>query len=436
MRAWQFARGLASAGHTVRLLCMEMPGCYDGLELRPWEVHDGIEIERLREGAFDDPLQIRARILGFRPDALVGATIYGSSALARVPTDLPFWADQFGHVMAEAQAKAALDKRNDVLPYFWRMVKRVALRADRFSAVSTRQRFALIGELGAIGRLNAETCGYDFVTTLPCAVVPELVSTSSEPDASARVFPENSFVVLWSGSYNVWSDVGTLFNGLELAMKEDTRIRFLSTGGAIPGHDERTYRELLERISHSRYRDRFRMEGWVSASSVAGYWNQADVGVLTEYPIYEGMLGSKNRVIQWIASGLPVLYNKIGDLGEFMEREEVGLVFEAGDAEGFAEKIIWASRNPRELAQMAEVGRTFVLREFSAEQTTMALSEWAESPTTAPDRPILERGLRDPDDYSSFLREASRRASELTGLRGSKRLRSLRRWLLRHRLVP
>ena len=55
-----------------------------------------------------------------------------------------------------------------------------------------------------------------------------------------RLVPEDAFVVLWSGGYNVWSDIETLLQGLEKAMDEQPSIHFLSTGGAISGHDDAT----------------------------------------------------------------------------------------------------------------------------------------------------------------------------------------------------
>ena len=43
--------------------------------------------------------------------------------------------------------------------------------------------------------------------------------------------------MLWSGGYNLWTDVDTLFRGLEAAMARNPKVHFLSTGGAIDGTD-------------------------------------------------------------------------------------------------------------------------------------------------------------------------------------------------------
>jgi hypothetical protein len=103
-------------------------------------------------------------------------------------------------------------------------------------------------------------------------------------------------------------------------MERNSRIRFVSTGGEIPGHDESTYGELVERVQCSRFADRFDLRGWLIADELPAVVAGADLGVLTEKPIYEGMLGSKNRIVQWMSSGLAVAYNEIGDLGELLRR--------------------------------------------------------------------------------------------------------------------
>lgn len=433
IRSWQMASGLAADGHQVELVAMKVPSCYGDEPVVEDEEIDGVHVRRLDQGRFEDRTTLVDRIAACRTEAVVGATIYGSRALARAAGQLPFWADQFGHVMAEAQARAALDGDNGVLPYFWRMARRIDLRADRFSSVSRRQRLALIGELGALGRLSAETCGEELVSVVPCAVVP-----AARGDASSlrgRLVPADAFVVLWSGSYNVWSDVETLFAGVERAMREESRIHFVSTGGAIVGHDEITYRRLEELIAESAVAERFHLEGWVPAERVPDYQALADLGVLTERPIYEGELGSKNRVVQWLGSGLPVAYNRVGDLGDLISEERLGLSFAPGDAAALAERILWASRHREELAHLAERARRYADQNMSFAATTADLRRWAEAPTRASDREAVNDGLADPGSYGSELREAAVRVAEESSGGAGRAALTLRRLARRARLA-
>lgn len=383
IRTWQFARSLAAEGHDVRLLAVTLEDAYAAppVEL---ETIEGVRIERLSRGLFANHERIRSQIEEFAPHGVVGATIYGSYALAIARPPVPFWADQFGHVMAEAQAKSALDGHAEVVPYFWRLVEEVLGWADRFSVVSERQKWAAVGELGAIGRLNFRTIGQDFIAVIPCALLPASADNPALP-VRRRSHPEDPFRILWSGSYNTWSDVRTLVQGLERAMERNCRIRFTSTGGEIPGHDESTYGELVERARQSRFAERFDLRGWLVADQLPAVVAEADLGILTEKPIYEGMLGSKNRVVQWMSSGLAVAYNHIGDLGELLERHRLGLTFPVGDADALAERICWAADHPGEIAAMAARAQQFAQQQLTFKATTTPLVAWAANPTFAPD---------------------------------------------------
>jgi glycosyltransferase involved in cell wall biosynthesis len=405
IRTWQLTSGLAADGHALRVLAMIIPGVYEDGELVATETIDGIPVRRLDGSAFLDPDVIRREIADWKPTVLVGATVYGALALAQTEPELPFWADQFGHVMAEAQAKAALEGENWPVPRWWRMVHPVISRADRISVVSERQRYAAIGELGAIGRLTGETCGYEFTSVIPCGLVEEPFTTRSTASlVRGREAPEDAFIVLWSGGYNVWSDVETLFAGLEASMEEEESLHFVSTGGAIEGHDDSTYARFQELIAGSRHRSRYHLAGWVKRELVPRYVAEADLGVLTDRPMYEGTLGSKNRVVQWMATGLPSAYNRVGDIGDYLAEGRLGLTFPVGDAQALAEQLLWGARNRHALADMADRARRACTRDFSFTATTADLREWAAAPSHAPDyRPAA---VRSPFDFEEIPPEA------------------------------
>ena len=423
IRSWQFAVGLAGAGHSVQLVAARIPGAYEGLEPARDETRDGVVIERLGEVEFLDRRTLTRHLSEHRPDGLVGATVHGSHALAQLNPRVPFFADEFGHFMAEAQARAARDGENWPIAHFWRMQSEVLRRADRLSVVSERQRYAAIGELGAVGRLTAETCGYEFVCVIPCGMLP-----GPRPAAAGavrgRLVPDDAFVVLWSGGYNVWSDVGTLFAGLERAMRENPRVHFVSTGGEIPGQDESTYQEFLGRIAASPLSERFHLQGWLAADQVPGIVAEADLGVLTEKPIYEGLLGDKNRVVAWMGAGLPVAYNRVGDLGDRLAESSLGLTFVPGDAAALAGHILWAAAHPEELRQMADMARRHASEELSFAATTRPLQDWAKNPTYSPDVSFRSR-FASPLGYATKRQRLSAFARRFEWAARSRLLRAM-----------
>jgi glycosyltransferase involved in cell wall biosynthesis len=434
IRTWQLAWSLARAGHDVRLLAMRAPG-YDHAAAPDREERSGVRIERVSDVAFLDPSRVRRGARDVRPDALVGASLYGSAALVPAADVLPFWADQFGHAMAEAQAKASIEGRNWPVAHTWRLLAPVLRAADRVSVVSERQRYAAIGELGAAGRLTAETCGYEFTAVIPCALVPAAEMPPRPPGrrertVRGRLVPEDAFVVLWSGGFNVWSDVETLARGLEAAMGREPRLHFVATGGAIPGLDSSTWERFQDRVARSPHRARFHLEGWVPGDRVAGYVEEADLAVLADRPVYEGLLGSKNRVLQWMGAGLPVVYNRLGDLGDLLADRELGLTFAPGDAAGLADRLAWAAAHGEELRRMAERAREVAQRELTFEATTRPLVEWAADPRRAPDAAVRRR-IRGPADHAEWRQRLAGLARRLPGVPGSEGLVRLWRRLSR-----
>lgn len=385
IRTWQFARGLVQAGHEVQIVAMRVGDAYTKAEQTSRDTRGGVEILRVDDHSFLKGDVVGEVIREYDPEVLVGATIYGSNALARHAGNLPLWADQFGHVMAEAQAKAALDRDNRLLSHFWGLLEPVLRRADKFSVVSGRQRLAAIGELGAIGRLTAETCGYEFIEVLPCSQDPYPEPTLSAGTLRSKLVPEDAFVVLWSGSYNVWSDVDVIYRALTKAMSEEPRIHFVSTGAEVPGYDESTYQRFKALCATSEHRQRFHLLGWRPTSEIPSIWNDADLGVLTERAIYEGELGSKNRVVQWLAFGLPVAYNRIGDLGDLFASESLGAVFPVGDVEALSALLVETARNPRSSRERAVVAKRYVAENLSYAATTAPLCRWVAAAERAPD---------------------------------------------------
>jgi len=212
-------------------------------------------------------------------------------------------------------------------------------------------------------------------------------------------------------------------------MDQEARLHFVATGGAVPGLDRSTWDRLAGLVERSRHRARFHLEGWVAAARVAAYEAEADLGILTDRAIYEGLLGSKNRIVQWMGSGLPVVYNRIGDIGELLEERHLGLTFPPGDERALAERLTWAAAHGQELHQLAQRARAHAHRELTFEATARPLVEWATAPQRAPD--ARHRRARDPWGHAGRRQRFAALVRRVPALRRSEVLVSLWRRLLR-----
>jgi len=317
--------------------------------------------------------------------AVISTTDILNAACAQACETLPLWCDFFGHPMAERQSQARCFGSDDGLVHQWDYVLPALLRADRLSACSQAQRLALTGELGACGRLNRWTDGCSLVSALPPAAI--LTEFTPQPGAlrGTRV-PQNAFVVLWTGGYNTWADEETLFHALESALQRVPRMVFVSTGGAIGGHDEQTFRRFQQRVQASPYRDRYLFAGWVDTREVPGFYLEADGAINCDRPNLEGELGSRTRILEWVAARLSVVTTPVCELAQDLTQRDLVGVFAPGNAGALADRIVQISECPQnETRERTEKARDYLLHAYSPEQAYAPLVEWARNPERAPD---------------------------------------------------
>ncbi len=444
IRTWQFVRPLLEKGHRLCVVGYAIPSAYPsglksggGKQQRYGQYDFEYHIQSKQDFENTDMLLETAQKFG--PDCLVGCTFYPSyfgSKLKKLLEDsgnsgtgkpVPLWADLFGHVMAEAQARAHMDGDDTPLFHYWNSEYNILTTADIFSCVSGRQEYATIGELGVVGRLNRFTSGYRFTNTVPCGLPDEEYVHKKTAIRGKDGIGDDDFVVLWTGGYNTWTDVDTLFEGLVLAMKENPRIRFVSTGGEIPEQDIKTYPHFLSKIRSSEFADRFVMKGWIAGEDVPDHYLEADTGINIDKDIYEVRLGSKNRILDWFRAGLCVLSSNVCELTDIMAAAGAGYVFKPGDPTGLAEKLIFLAEHPEKARATGRAGKEFGFKEFNFSRTTEALQAWVEDPRAAPDwgkdRKIFfekEKALANlegiTDKQKKMIEERDRRVAELEGI--------------------
>lgn len=418
-RTWQLIRPLLKDGHSVLLLAL-YPRGGEPVPAGSAAPEKGLTCRAVTPEALRAPGAFPALLGEFRPDAIVATGMEPGFFAAAVSGELPFWADVFGDVLAEAQAKAARCEDDHWVASFWSRFRPVLLRGDQFSSVSTPQKHALLGELASQGRLNAANAGRELVHVIHSAV-PGIPYRSKTRAVRGSKVGEGDFVVLWSGGYNTWADTETLFLGLEYAMERNPAIRFVSTGGEIPDHDELTYPRFLDRVRGSPHRERYIMEGWVPRERVKDYFLEADVGVNVDRFLYEGVLGCRTRLLDWAAAGLPVLTTVLCELTERLEKERLVHAFPIGDPAALGKIILSLAENRGSLRAMGQGFREYVFSRFTYEATTGPIRQWAAAPFAADHRTSMD-GLS-PLRFDEGPEELKAKLDELRALKASRAYR-------------
>ncbi len=398
IRAWQFALPLLDAGHRVTLVTCEF-GVERDSELAvkyrsnpcQWAAMEHYPLPQPHPRNFNLLLtRIEEILRNTRPDGVIaaGSTI-ATNLAASLNTALPMWLDMFGDLLAEVQAKTPFTKAGEEIEYFHQVLTRVLLRGDRFSVVSEMQRGAAIGQLGLMGRLNEYTLGEELVWTIPCAMNGKVAPVPRQPLLRGKQVEAGGFLVLCSGGFNTWTDVDTLFEGVEGAMALNRRVHCVVTGGAINGHHEEGFSRFRNLISKSPYERRFHLLGWLPTADVDQITLECDLGLNVDLPIYESVLGSRNRLLFWLQCGLPILTTVNTEISQILTGHQMALGVPSGANRAIAQKIHEAAQNPLELKKRAVKAKRFAFEYLTFEETALPLVQWAKKPQRARDN--LER---------------------------------------------
>jgi glycosyltransferase involved in cell wall biosynthesis len=162
-------------------------------------------------------------------------------------------------------------------------------------------------------------------------------------------------------------------------------VRFVSTGDAVAGHDDATYRRWVELVEASASPDRYHLLGALPADEAEQWRRRSDLALVTERPIVERALGSSGRVAGWLSAGLPVACTGTSELGEWLARHDAALTYPPGDGDALARLILDAASDPERVRRMGERARALAVADFSPERSTEPLRSWVRAASRAPD---------------------------------------------------
>jgi glycosyltransferase involved in cell wall biosynthesis len=396
-RTWQFLEPLLADGHTV-CLCA---GARNELHT-PVTVPDAWQ-PQLRHhpipfGERGWVKQLQEVHDNFRPDCVIAVNFSHCLYATKLQTTAPIWMDIYGDMVTIVQAAAYRARADRGLHTSIGFLHRVLQKGDVFSGCGLPQQHMMVGELAMAGRLNHHTFGYQFVRTVPpgSPPSPSVTIPRREPRTlvAAQGVGEEDFVVLWCGGYNTWTDVETLFKALTWAMAHHPQLHYVSVGANTYEAPDNVYTRLLELIDKSPYRHRFHMLGWRPWSEIPQFYRESEVGINIDALHYETIYGTRTRLVEMIASGLPVITSLGAELSYLLRDRGAALTFEVGDWQGMGEQLIKLVQEPDLRDQMAYTAHEFANTVLAFAATTKPVREWVQNPRPAPDKAVHDLGLR------------------------------------------
>jgi glycosyltransferase involved in cell wall biosynthesis len=402
-RTWQFVEPLLSDGHQVCLVVSHQTDRFNVAH----SLNPRLSYHRLAMRRWGWPGRLSHLCNQFKPDGILAVMFYNCLRVTRLATDRPIWMDIYGDKLAETQIAEYTQQSNRGRRNLFRYLQIVLRQGDVYSTCGTPQKYALVGQLGMVSRLNRRNLGYEFVhSVLPGApACPK--NAHGGPTLRGDLVPTDAFVVLWCGGYNVWTDVDTLFQALDEAMNHDPHIVFVSVGGGVKLAQNNAYGRFLSMIETSVHRHRFHMLGWRPVQEIPAYYCCADVGINLDALHYETLLGTRTRLVEMMGYGLPVITSLGCELSTIIRDQRLGLTFPIGDAAAFCDRILKLARDPGQRQTLAERAHSFATQQLSFVETTRPFREWAHQPYHAPDR-ANTGGHLDLREIGYYLRSIAR----------------------------
>jgi len=354
LRTYQFLMALLEAGHIVKLVTLNMQGEMENddyfkvqTDLKTVLKSLGVKESVLEYLDFDKndkhlKSKLEAELKEFEADLIVSVNTYPSYIACQLKTDLPIWTDLNGWVMAEAQAQAFKLDTNAYINHYLKIEDTILRRADRISVVSNMQRAAIWGELAQKKRLVKETFEYEFISLVTNATVwlPGEYDLRQRKTNLLKKIDNDVFNIFWLGGYNTWVDEKVLFEALEIVMKVQPDIKYVSTGGEIAGLDNKTFSNFLALVEKSEFKDRFTFLGWIDSEDIPSVYNKMSIGINVDRTCVETFTGARNRINEMLKFGLPVLTTIGSDISWDIVNFGVGLGVKQEDANDLAAGIL------------------------------------------------------------------------------------------------
>jgi len=396
LRTYQFMMALLEAGHSVKLVTLNMSGEVQndsyfatkdalanvlkslGREASALQYLDFAKNDKKLKTKLEQELKI------YEADLIVSVNTYPSYIACQLKTDLPIWTDLNGWVMAEAQAQAFKLETNAYINHYLEMEDVILKRTDKISVVSNMQRAAIWGELAQKKRLVKETFEYEFVSLVVNATfwLPGEYDLKQKKSKLLEKIDVKAFNIFWLGGYNTWVDEKALFEALEIAMKVSPDIKYVSTGGGIEGLDNKTFASFMQLVNKSEFKDRFTFLGWVDSEDIPSIYTKVSIGINADRTCIETFTGARNRINEMLKFGLPVLTTIGSDISWDVVNFGVGLGVKQENANDLAAGILslysfWKNKDKDdEFEVMKERAQDYIEEFCSYSVATVELIEY------------------------------------------------------------
>jgi glycosyltransferase involved in cell wall biosynthesis len=182
---------------------------------------------------------------------------------------------------------------------------------------------------------------------------------------------EDAFYVGFVGSFAPWQ-------GLEILIEAAKRVKeqgYAQIKHILVGDGEQEPL-LRQKVREYKLEQEIKFTGRVTYEQVVYYINACDIAIAPFTKERNSIIGvSPLKLYEYLACGRPVIVSRVGEVKEVIEEGKCGYLFEPGDAEELAKRIIQGYQERDTLQEMGLRGRKLVESKYTWRTTAERIVE-------------------------------------------------------------
>jgi glycosyltransferase involved in cell wall biosynthesis len=242
-------------------------------------------------------------------------------------------------------------------------------RADHVLCASAPQRALWLGWLGACGRLTPDALRGDpeargLLAEVPFGVPEDPPRRADSPLRAALGASAEDRIALWSGGLWDWMDPALAVRAFGIARRKAPRLRLALLAGIRPGSPGQHMIAAQNEARAAAGEGVHFVDQWVPYADRGAWLLDADFAVTAHKPSLEAELAFRTRLLDCLWARLPAAATSGDVLAADGERQGWARLAPPGDAESFAEAMIYftdplSNLRAREAAGDAAKSRTW-----------------------------------------------------------------------------
>lgn len=178
----------------------------------------------------------------------------------------------------------------------------------------------------------------------------------------------NKFVINYTGRIDYHRGIDTLINSLDYLQDLNDLIII------IVGNDKNAdkYKDL---VKEKNYQHKVEFVGHQSIGILQNYFAVTDIGVISHIKSQQWDNSSPNKLYHYMLMGKPIISTNCVSVEKILKREKAGLIYQSGNAQELAQKIIKLYNDKYLRESLGSNGKNAVMERLNWEKNSQSLTD-------------------------------------------------------------